>query len=140
MEVELPCQTEAWATVFHRVARVSCRLPMGARAADLVEATFPPASVTGTPKLAALALIEALEPVRRGPYTGALGWFDAEGDLDLSVSIRIAVQQGGQLFVPVGGGITLASDPAAEYDETLHKARAMFAAAHIPLPSSSLVA
>jgi para-aminobenzoate synthetase component 1 len=93
---------------------------------QVLEATFPPASVTGTPKLAACEVIEAIEPVRRHVYTGAIGWLGADGDLELSVAIRIATLVEGRLLLPVGGGITLASDPAAEYEETLHKARALF--------------
>jgi para-aminobenzoate synthetase component 1 len=126
VEVELPFRTEAWSTVFHRVATVRCRLARERSAADVLQATFPPASVTGTPKLRAQQLIEELEPVRRHVYTGAIGWVGADGDLDLSVAIRIATLVDGRLLLPVGGGITLLSEPAAEYDETLHKARALF--------------
>jgi len=134
VRVTLPFETAAWSTVFHRVATVSARVREDASAADLVEAAWPPASVTGTPKLSALAVIEELEPVRRHAYTGALGWFDASGDFDLSVAIRIATLCDGRLSINVGGGITLASDPAAEYDETLHKARGWFDVLQLPLP------
>ena len=124
--VEQAALTEGWSTVWHRVAHVSCAVDAERSPADLLEATFPPASVTGTPKLAACRVIERIEPVRRHVYTGAIGWLGADGELDLSVAIRIATLAGGRLLVPVGGGITLASDPAAEYEETLHKARALF--------------
>ncbi|MCB9897594.1 MAG: anthranilate synthase component I family protein [Planctomycetes bacterium] len=135
VQVDLPFETDVWPTVFHRVAGVRARVAPDASSARIVEAAFPPASVTGTPKISALALIESLEPVRRHAYTGALGWFDADGDLDLSVLIRIATRVAGRWLVPVGGGITLQSDPAAEYEETLHKARGMFAALGLPAPS-----
>jgi para-aminobenzoate synthetase component 1 len=134
VSVALPFETAAWSTVFHRVATVSARVAGSATAADLIEAAWPPASVTGTPKLSALAVIEELEPVRRHAYTGALGWFDAAGDFDLSVAIRIATLCDGRLSINVGGGITLASDPVSEYDETLHKARGWFDVLQLPLP------
>lgn len=134
VSVTLPFETEAWSTVFHRVATVKARVPAGASAAELIEAAWPPASVTGTPKLSALEVIEELEPVRRHAYTGALGWFDANGDFDLSVAIRIATLCDERLVINVGGGITLASDPVAEYDETLHKARGWFDVLQLPLP------
>ena len=94
--------------------------------------------MTGTPKIRALEVIESLEPVRRHVYTGAIGWIGADGDLDLSVAIRIATVVPGRLLVPVGGGITLLSRAAAEYEETLHKARAMFEALRVPLPGLPL--
>ncbi len=135
VQVALPFATDAWPTVFHRVAAVSARVPVSLSPGAIIEAAFPPASVTGTPKIAALDIIDALEPVRRHVYTGALGWIGAGGDFDLSVAIRIATAVPGRLLVPVGGGITLASDPAAEYEETLHKARAAFEALGVALPA-----
>jgi para-aminobenzoate synthetase component I len=134
--VEGPFRTDAWSTVYHRVATVSARVPPGTTSLEVLAAAFPPASVTGTPKLAALAVIESLEPVRRHVYTGAIGWIGADGDMDLSVAIRIATLAGGRLLASFGGGITLASDPAAEYDETLHKARALCEVLGAPLPLS----
>ncbi|MGQ0553623.1 MAG: anthranilate synthase component I family protein [Planctomycetota bacterium] len=126
VSVDRPFTTDAWSTVFHRVATVRAEIPAELPAAELMAAAFPPASVTGTPKIRALEVIESLEPVRRHIYTGAIGWVGADGDLDLSVAIRVATAIAGRLLVPVGSGITLASQPAAEYDETLHKARALF--------------
>jgi para-aminobenzoate synthetase component 1 len=120
-----PFATDAWSTLFHRVAEVRCEVDAGLPSARLVAAAFPPASVTGTPKIRACEVIEELEPVRRHAFTGALGWIGADGDLDLSVAIRIATLAGGRLLASVGGGITLASEPAAEYDETITKARAL---------------
>ncbi|HEX5010536.1 MAG TPA: anthranilate synthase component I family protein [Planctomycetota bacterium] len=118
-------ETDAWSTVFHRVAEVRCEVAPELPASRLVAAAFPPASVTGTPKIRACEVIDELEPVRRHVFTGAIGWIGADGDLDLSVAIRIGTLAGGRLLFNVGGGITLASEPAAEYDETLHKARAL---------------
>ncbi len=118
-------ETDAWSTVFHRVAEVRCDVDAGVPSARVVAAAFPPASVTGTPKIRACEVIEELEPVRRHAFTGAIGWIGADGDMDLSVAIRIATLVGRRLLFNVGGGITLASDPSAEYDETIHKARAL---------------
>jgi len=140
VSVDLPFQTDAWATVFHRLARVHGTLSEGLELTSILEGAYPPASVTGTPKIRALEIIEAIEPVRRHAYTGAFGWIDGSGDCDLSVNIRIATLHDERLLVPVGGGITVGSDPTAEYVETLHKARAMFDALHVSLPMGSLVA
>ncbi len=120
-----PFETDAFSTVFHRVAEVRCEVDEGLASARLLAAAFPPASVTGTPKIRACEVIDELEPVRRHVFTGAIGWVGADGDLDLSVAIRIGTLTGGRLLFNVGGGITLASEPSAEYDETLHKARAL---------------
>ncbi|MHC4845617.1 MAG: aminodeoxychorismate synthase component I [Planctomycetota bacterium] len=134
VRVEQPFETDAWSTVFHRVATVHAETAADTSALDVVRGAFPPASVTGTPKIRALEVIESLEPVRRQVYTGAIGWLGADGDLALSVAIRIATLVDGRLLIPVGSGITLASDPAAEYEETLHKARAIFEVLGLPLP------
>jgi para-aminobenzoate synthetase component 1 len=126
VRVPEPGVTEAWPTLFHRVATVTAALDPALPARELLRATLPPASVTGTPKIRACEVIDALEPVQRHVYTGAIGWVGADGDCELSVAIRIATWTAGRLLVPVGSGITLASEPAAEYDETLDKARALF--------------
>ncbi len=126
VKVQEPFATERWSTVFHRVGSVQARYAPASGNARLLKGMFPPASVTGTPKIRAQEIIEELEPVRRHLYTGALGWFGANGDMELSVAIRVATCVGHRLLVPVGGGITLGSEPDAEYEETLHKARPFF--------------
>jgi para-aminobenzoate synthetase component 1 len=94
----------------------------------LLRATFPSGSITGTPKIRAMQLIEQLEPVRRGHYCGAIGWLGA-GAARLSVAIRTAVLSGrGTVDHAVGAGIVADSDPAAEYAETLAKASAFVTA------------
>jgi para-aminobenzoate synthetase component 1 len=115
--VELP-------TVFHLVSTVSGRLRRGLDLDELLRATFPGGSITGAPKRRAMEIIDELEPVRRGIYTGATGWFGAAGDLDLAVAIRTATIASGRLCLSVGGGIVVDSDPAAEFAETEIKARA----------------
>lgn len=90
--------------------------------ADLLRATFPPGSVTGAPKIRALDLIAQLEPAARGVYTGALGLASPVAGLELNVAIRTLEIHNGQVALGVGGGITAESDPAAEWEECLHKA------------------
>jgi para-aminobenzoate synthetase component 1 len=111
-------------TVFHLVTTVSGRLRRDVGLAALLRATFPGGSITGAPKKRAMEIIEELEPVRRGPYTGATGWLGAAGDLDLAVAIRTALVRGDRLTLSVGGGIVADSRPAAELAETEAKASA----------------
>ena len=86
-------------------------------------ASFPGGSITGAPKIRAMEILEGLEPVRRGPYTGALGWIGPDGAMQTSILIRTFVADGRRLTLHVGGGITYRSEPAAEWDETVAKAR-----------------
>jgi anthranilate/para-aminobenzoate synthase component I len=123
-----PRAIEAHPTVFHGVATIEGILRDEVRLVDLLRATFPGGSVTGAPKIRAMQIIEELEPVRRGPYCGAIGWLAADGSMEFNVAIRTMIAMDGWIHVPVGGGIVADSDPAAEYEETLVKARAMFAA------------
>jgi para-aminobenzoate synthetase component 1 len=116
---------ETYATVFQMVSTVRGRLRPGRDALDLVRAAFPPGSMTGAPKRAALEILARLEPVRRGVYSGALGWLDARGGADLSVVIRTLLCRPGRAWLHVGGGVVLDSDPAAEWEEARAKARAL---------------
>jgi para-aminobenzoate synthetase component 1 len=113
---------ERTASVQHLVSTITGRLAPGRDAFDLLAATFPGGSVTGAPKIRAMALIEALEPVRRGPYCGAALWVDAAGAMGSSILIRTFVADGQRLTLHVGGGITWRSDAEAEWDETRAKA------------------
>jgi para-aminobenzoate synthetase component 1 len=119
---------EPYATVHQMVSTVTGRLRADCDVVDLVQATFPPGSMTGAPKRAAMTIIERLEPVRRGVYSGAFGYLDARGGSDLSVVIRTLIVAGERAYLHVGGGIVADSEPAAEYRETLDKARALLAA------------
>ncbi len=110
-------------TVQHLVSTVTGRLAPGRDAFDLLGASFPGGSVTGAPKIRAMELLEALEPVRRGPYTGAALWIGADGAMGSSILIRTFVADGRRLTLHVGGGITWRSNPAAEWEETRTKAR-----------------
>jgi para-aminobenzoate synthetase component I len=117
------CRLERTAAVQHLVSTVTGQLAPGRDAFDLLAATFPGGSITGAPKIRAMELLEELEPVRRGPYTGALGWIGPDGAMATSIIIRTFVADGSRLSLHVGGGITYQSDPDAEWDETVAKAR-----------------
>jgi len=119
---------EAYAAVFQMVSTVTGRLSPGRDGLDLVVAAFPPGSMTGAPKRAAMELLDRLERVRRGVYAGALGYLDVRGGLDLSVVIRTFVHQRGRAHLHVGGGVVADSSPHGEYLESLDKARAPLAA------------
>lgn len=119
---------EAHPTVYHGAATVEGVLRDDVTFVDLLRATFPGGSVTGAPKIRAMEIIEALEPVRRGPYCGAIGYLAADGSMAFNVAIRTIVMKDGLAHVAVGGGVVADSEPAAEYEETLVKARAMFEA------------
>ena len=122
------CRLERTAAVQHLVSTVTGQLAPGRDAFDLLAASFPGGSITGAPKIRAMELLEELEPVRRGPYTGALGWIGPDGAMATSILIRTFVADGARLSLHVGGGITYRSDPAAEWDETVAKARGPLAA------------
>jgi para-aminobenzoate synthetase component 1 len=114
---------ERTAAVQHLVTTVTGRLGPGVDAFDLLAAAFPGGSITGAPKIRAMELIERLEPVRRGPYCGSMLWLGPDGRLGSSILIRTFVADGERLTLHVGGGITWRSDPEAEWDETVAKAR-----------------
>jgi len=115
---------EEYATVFQLVSTVEARLRKEFDAFDLVSATFPGGSMTGAPKIEALKIIDRLEPVKRGVYSGAIGYIDHSGAMDLAMVIRTLVCRGGRATCGVGGAVVADSDPVAEYRETLDKARA----------------
>lgn len=119
------CAIESYATLHQMVSTISGRLRAGRDRVDLLRAAFPPGSMTGAPKIAAIERIAAQEPVPRGVYSGALGYWDVRGGMDLSVVIRTILCRGRRAWLHVGGGIVLDSDPRAEWAETLAKARAM---------------
>ncbi len=116
------CRLERTATVQHLVSTVTGRLAPGRDAFDLLRAAFPGGSITGAPKIRAMEILRELEPTRRGPYTGALGWIGPDGAMATSILIRTLVADGARLSLHVGGGITWQSDPASEWDETVAKA------------------
>lgn len=120
---------EPYPAVHHTVATVEAGFAGPPTPGALFRQLFPPASVTGTPKPAALAMIDALEPVRRHIYCGAIGFISLTGHMDFNVAIRtVTVVEGQRAAFHAGGGIVLGSDPEAEYEETLVKARALVGA------------
>ncbi|MGI8684342.1 MAG: chorismate-binding protein [Acidimicrobiales bacterium] len=124
VEVAGLCEVERHPGLFHLVSTVRGRLRAGVGWPELVDATFPPGSVTGAPKLAALDVIAKLEPVGRGPYCGAVGWVDGDAGVgDLNVAIRTLWLEAGEVHLGTGGGITWDSTPAGEWEETELKAR-----------------
>jgi para-aminobenzoate synthetase component 1 len=125
VRVSEPPHVEAHPTIYHGVAEIAGTLRSEVGFVEILRAIFPGGSVTGAPKVRAMQIIDELEPVRRGPYCGAIGYLAADGSMQFNVAIRTMVLQNGLAHVPVGGGIVADSDPAAEYEETLVKARAM---------------
>jgi para-aminobenzoate synthetase component 1 len=122
------CALESFANVHHLVSTVRGRLGDGETAVDLLTAAFPGGSITGAPKLRAMEIIAELEPTTRGPYCGAIGYLGFDGAMDTSIAIRTMTVKGDRVTFQAGGGITADSDPAAEYEETLAKAKAMIRA------------
>ncbi len=121
-------RVEAYPTVWHTVATVEGQVRANVRRADLLQATFPGGSITGAPKIRAMQIIEELEGLRRHVYCGAMGYLGFDGRLDLNIAIRTLTVKNDLAYFHAGGGIVADSDPEAEYDETLHKARALAAA------------
>lgn len=122
------CVLESFATVHHLVSTVTGELKEGMDAVDLLRATFPGGSITGAPKIRAMEIIAELEPTRRGPYCGAIGWLGFDGWMDTNITIRTYAMKGRTVTFQAGGGIVADSDPAAEYEESLAKARALIEA------------
>jgi para-aminobenzoate synthetase component 1 len=116
---------EDYSHVIHIVSNVRGRLKAGSDAFDLVRAVFPGGTITGVPKVRCMEIIDELEPVARGPYTGSLGYISNSGDMDLNIIIRTFVVKDGQAHIQVGAGIVADSDPEREYFETLQKAEAL---------------
>ena len=118
------CAVEHHPGLVHLVSTVTGELRADVGWSELLAATFPPGSVTGAPKLAAMDVISSLEPVPRGPYCGAIGWVDADrGVGDLNVAIRTFWFEEGSVHLGTGGGITWGSSPEGEWQETELKAR-----------------
>jgi para-aminobenzoate synthetase component 1 len=126
------------AGVEHLVSRVEGVLRDDVTLTHLLAATFPGGSVTGAPKIAAVDLIAALEPVGRGASMGALGTIRPNGDLDLALTIRTFAVADGQIHLWVGGGIVWDSDPAEEIEESWTKATPLLSAIGAPVPEPAL--
>ncbi len=123
-------QVERYSHVMHIVSQVEGELRDGLSAMDVFRACFPAGTVSGAPKIRAMEIIDELEPVRRGPYAGAVGHFGYGGmNSDTAIAIRTVLVTDGKAFVQAGAGVVADSDPRKEYEETLNKARALLIAA-----------
>jgi anthranilate synthase component I len=122
---------ERYSHVMHIVSNVEGRIAPGLDAIDVLRASFPAGTVTGAPKVRAMQIIDELEPVKRGVYSGAVGYLGFNGDMDVAIAIRTAVVKGGRLHVQAAAGIVADSDPLSEWQETQHKARAILRAAEV---------
>jgi anthranilate/para-aminobenzoate synthase component I len=117
--------TEDYSHVMHIVSNVTGRLSDGKDCFDAIQAAFPGGTITGVPKVRCMEIIDELEPVCRGPYTGAIGYISFSGDMDLNIVIRSFVIKKGMAYVQAGAGIVADSDPEREYYEALKKAEAL---------------
>lgn len=119
---------EYYSHVMHIVSEVVGELAEGKDAYDVIAATFPGGTITGAPKIRTMEIIEELEPVRRGPYTGSMGWIDYNGNMEFNIIIRTLVAAEGMGHIQAGAGIVIDSIPEREYIESLNKAKAMWKA------------
>ncbi|MCJ7662649.1 MAG: anthranilate synthase component I [Desulfobacterales bacterium] len=119
---------ERYSHVMHLVSHIQAQLLHDKDAFDVLKATFPAGTLTGAPKIRAMEIIDELEPSRRGPYGGAVGYFSYTGNMDFCITIRTMVIQDGSIYIQAGAGIVADSDPEAEYQETVNKAMGMMQA------------
>ncbi|WP_028491045.1 anthranilate synthase component I [Thioalkalivibrio sp. ALE19] len=124
---------ERYSHVMHIVSNVEGELAPGLSAMDVLRATFPAGTVSGAPKIRALEIIDELEPVKRGPYSGAVGYLSWSGNMDTAIAIRTAVLHEGELHIQAGAGVVHDSVPENEWQETLNKGRAVVRAAETAL-------
>jgi anthranilate synthase component I len=116
---------ERYSHVMHMVSNVRAKPANGRDSYDLLRATFPAGTLTGAPKIRAMEIIEDLEPERRGPYGGCVGYFSYTGAMDMAITIRTVMMKGSQTYFQAGAGIVADSVPEREYEETMNKAQAM---------------
>jgi para-aminobenzoate synthetase component 1 len=119
---------EYYSHVMHIVSEVEGQLAEGKDVFDVIAATFPGGTITGAPKVRTMEIIEELEPVRRGPYTGSIGWIDYNGNMEFNITIRTLLVANQMGFIQAGAGIVIDSDPKREYMEALNKAKALWKA------------
>jgi len=119
---------ERYSHVMHLVSHIQAQLADGKDAFDVLKATFPAGTLSGAPKIRAMEIIDELEPARRGPYGGAVGYFSYTGNMDFCITIRTMVLMDGKIYIQAGAGIVADSDPEAEYQETVNKAMGMMQA------------
>jgi anthranilate synthase component 1 len=122
---------ERYSHVMHIVSNVTGQLDDSKTSYDVLRACFPAGTVSGAPKIRAMQIIDELEPTRRGPYAGAVGYFSFSGNMDMCINIRTVVVKNHQAFIQAGAGIVADSNPEHEYEETCNKAQAMFKAVEL---------
>ncbi len=137
VRVDRMMEVERFSHVMHLVSEVSCDLAPGLDQYDVIRSVFPAGSVSGLPKIRAMEIIDRLEADRRGPYGGLIGYFSYAGGFDSCIAIRSALVKDGMIHIQSGSGILGDSDPAAEYEESLDKAAALFAALGSEAPRQS---
>ena len=128
VEVTQKFGIEKYSHVMHMVSNIKAKLKKGMRAMDVFRATFPAGTLSGAPKIRAMEIIEEFEPVKRGIYGGAVGYFSWQGNMDMAIAIRTAIIKDDVLYIQAGGGFVADSDPDLEWKESLNKGRAIFKA------------
>jgi para-aminobenzoate synthetase component 1 len=117
---------ERYSHVMHLVSQVEGKLASGKDALDVLAAVFPGGTITGAPKIRTMEIIEELEPTRRGPYTGSMGWIDYNGNMEFNILIRTIAVKDGICHIQAGAGIVIDSEPELEFYECLNKAKALW--------------
>ena len=128
VEVTQKFSVERYSHVMHMVSNVRAKLRKGLKAMDVFRATFPAGTLSGAPKIRAMEIINEFEPVKRGIYGGAIGYFSWQGNMDMAITIRTAIIKDEVLYIQAGGGFVADSDPELEWKESLNKGRAIFKA------------
>ena len=128
VQVSQVMDVERYSHVMHLVSHVQGKLRSGLTQFDALRACFPAGTVSGAPKIRAMEIVAELEPDKRGPYAGAVGYFSFSGNLDTAITIRTIVMTNGTAYVQAGAGIVADSVPEREYQECLNKAQAMLKA------------
>jgi len=126
-KVVQPRTIETYPSVFHAVTTVAGELRDNVTFCDVLKAMFPGGSITGAPKIRSMQIINETEPTARSVYTGSIGYIGLDGNIRLNIAIRTIIIKNNSAYIQTGGGIVADSDPMAEYDETIIKARALLA-------------
>jgi anthranilate synthase component 1 len=131
VKVDDVMSVERYSHVMHITTNVTGELADGMTALDALRVSLPVGTVSGAPKIRAMQIIDELEPTRRGPYGGAVGYLDFAGDMDTCIALRTIVWRNGTFDVQAGAGVVADSDPASEFEETMNKAKAMLKAVQL---------